>query len=124
MSNEKRQNKHPRRQFSLRSLLLFAVGAGLTIGWVGTRYFTDIYDGVDYNRMVGIGGIDSTQSARVKQLLDDHRIPNFSEGSVVYGVSVLPEHADEAKAILHQDAKKQGYNFYSLEVASDDEAKT
>ncbi len=64
---------------------------------------------VDYARYVSVGGIDPQAAQRVISLLDEHGIPSIVEGSMVYGVSVPPAHAEQALALLKADAAEGGY---------------
>ncbi len=98
--------------FRLSTLLILLAISGPVIWVVYDRWFRDIYANVDYDKFVGVGAIDPSQSSHVTELLDSHRIPNLVEGSVVYGIAVPPENAEQAKEILTKDSKKVGYQLF------------
>ena len=58
---------------------------------------------------VHVAVIEPREAPAVGRLLDRSDIPNLIEGSVAYGVAVLPQDRDRAIELLKADAAKRGY---------------
>jgi hypothetical protein len=96
---------------SLRTSLILLTLLAPFSAWIYHRYFSDIYANLNYDTFQSVGAIYPDRANHVTVLLDSHRIPNIVEGSVIYGVSVPPEHVTTAIKILSADSKQQGYRF-------------
>jgi hypothetical protein len=63
----------------------------------------------DWEGIAGVGGTDRITQIHITNLLLSHDIESGMEGSVVYGISVPPDKAEQASQLLHADARKIGY---------------
>ena len=107
----------PRPQFTLRALLVLLLAVACFFG--GIRFERERQRRADiaaelaavtnFDNFVGIATIDPSYHARVRRLLEGNGIKTIIEGSVVYGVSVPPQHQKVALSLLRNDAAARGY---------------
>ncbi len=98
-------------QFTLRALLVAMLAAACFFG--GIRFERERQRREDewtaWGQFVGIAVIDPSAANRVETLLQRNGIEPIIEGSVVYGVAVLPGQEQRALSLLRADAAAGGY---------------
>jgi hypothetical protein len=83
----------------MKTLLLFSLLTGVLTA----------ADLKDWKGIACVGGTDRISQIHITNLLLSHDIQSAMEGSVVYGISVPPDKAEQASQLLRADARKNGY---------------
>ena len=96
----------PCPRFSIRVLLWLTLVVTAFLGGIEYQRRMAV---VDYEKFVPIAAIDPASADHVSKLLERNGIETIIEGSVVYGVSVAPDHELRARSLLRTDSAAGKY---------------